>query len=199
MVDAGSEACIEGFPRSGNTLAVHAFVDQNPGVRLAHHVHLPAQVEKAVRSELPCAVLIRDPVDTLTSLMIFADERLSIGLATRIYVDFHRRMWKLRERIAVIDFSETIADPTIVPRRLNRVFGTAFRADPMSPGAVRELVGKIEREHVVSAHRPGSFTVPLAEKDRRKPSARERLAGHRLMPEAVALYERLRAYAGEGG
>lgn len=47
MVDADTEICIEGFPRSVNTSALHAFQLWNPASRAAHHLHVPMQVVRA--------------------------------------------------------------------------------------------------------------------------------------------------------
>jgi len=70
-VDRATELVIEGFARSGNTFAVAAFSLAQPRpVRLAHHLHAPAQVLLAARMGIPCIVLVRDPVDAVASRLI---------------------------------------------------------------------------------------------------------------------------------
>ena len=54
MVRRGTEICIEGFPRSGNTFAVYAFELWNPGSQVAHHLHAPGQFVRALRLSVPC-------------------------------------------------------------------------------------------------------------------------------------------------
>jgi hypothetical protein len=50
LVDRTTQLVIEGFPRSGNTFAVVAFEQaQRQSVRIAHHLHAPAQVMLAAR------------------------------------------------------------------------------------------------------------------------------------------------------
>src|SRR5262249_51694754 len=58
-----TEVVIDGFPRSGNTFAVAAFhFAQLPrDVKIAHHVHLPAQLLSALRLRLPPPLLVRHP------------------------------------------------------------------------------------------------------------------------------------------
>src|SRR2546430_11542375 len=52
----------EGFTRTGNTFAVVAFTQaQRRPVSIAHHVHLPSMVKRAVDRGVPCVVLIREP------------------------------------------------------------------------------------------------------------------------------------------
>lgn len=192
-VDADRDACVDGFPRSANTLAVHAFLRLNPGSRLAHHVHLPQQIRRAVEMEVPCAVLVRNPLDALTSLSIFAEQELSDRLAVWTYVHFHRRMLELRDRVALCAFEEVLADPAVVPRRVNERYGTTFHADPIEPEATRRLIAEIERNHRSERNKPGSFTVPIAEKEARKPRVRERIARQPAMAEAERVYHELAA------
>ena len=192
-VDADTDACVDGFPRSANTLAVHAFLRLNPGTRLAHHVHLPQQILRAVEMKVPCAVLVRNPLDALTSLSIFAEQELSERLAVWTYVHFHRTMLELRDRVALCAFEEVIADPAVVPRRLNERYGTSFHADPMEPEATRHLIAEIERTHRFERNKPGSFTVPITEKERRKPRVREHIARQPAMAEAETVYRELAA------
>jgi pimeloyl-ACP methyl ester carboxylesterase len=53
-----TDVVIEGFPRTGNTFAVTAFVMAQPGfVSVAHHVHVPAQVISAERLGVPALLL----------------------------------------------------------------------------------------------------------------------------------------------
>ena len=62
---------IEGFPRSGNSFARRAFImaqDETFDVtRIAHHLHVPAQVIRAARWRIPTLVLIRRPKDAVLS------------------------------------------------------------------------------------------------------------------------------------
>ena len=70
-VNHTTQLVIEGFPRSGNTFSVIAFEHaQREAVRIAHHLHVPAQIIRAARWQIPSIVLIRDPVDAVASLLI---------------------------------------------------------------------------------------------------------------------------------
>ena len=64
--DPGVDIVIEGFPRSANSVAVHAFrVAQDRPVRIAHHLHAPAQVIAAVPAPEDENRLIRETEDSL--------------------------------------------------------------------------------------------------------------------------------------
>jgi hypothetical protein len=58
-VSRTTQLVIEGYPRLGNTFAVVAFLQaQKEDVRIAHHLHAPAQVIRAARWRIPTIVLI---------------------------------------------------------------------------------------------------------------------------------------------
>ena len=61
-VDRRTQIVIEGFPRSGNTFAVVAFQQaQRESVRVAHHLHMPAQVIRAAHLGIPILLLVGSP------------------------------------------------------------------------------------------------------------------------------------------
>src|ERR671917_4320 len=88
LVDRRTQIVIEGIPRSGNTFAVVAFEQaQRESVRIAHHLHMPAQVMRAARWHIPTLVLMRKPADAVLSLAI-REPRISIRQAMKHYVSF---------------------------------------------------------------------------------------------------------------
>ncbi len=191
IVEKDMDACIEGLPRSANTFGGWAFLEQNPDVRLAHHMHVPMQTLRAVRLGVPCVVLIRRPLGNLTSLVIAGENDLSHDLAFRIYIDYYRRMVPIRERIAICTFVEVLEDPSVIARRLNTAYGTAFAAAPMSEATKRDIVARLERNERNMRSRPGHGTVPNRYKDELKPRVLEALSRHPLLPRAEAAYATL--------
>src|SRR5438552_16073334 len=58
--DPGVDLATEGFPRSANSFAVHAFrVAQDRPVRIAHHLHAPPQAIAAGRAPVAALVHLR--------------------------------------------------------------------------------------------------------------------------------------------
>lgn len=193
MVSAESEACIDGLPRSANTFGGLVFLEQNPGVALAHHMHLPAQFLGAVRLGVPTCVLIRRPVDNLASMAITADNDISHDLLFRTYLHYLGKIETVRDKVVLCTFDEVVAEPGIIARRLNEFFGTSFNAEPMTEERSRGLVDALGSDERI---RPGHVPVPTAYKEDLKPLVKRDLSEHRLLPKAEALYERLAATAG---
>lgn len=196
MVKSGMDACIEGLPRSATTFGTIGFFERNPDVRLAHHMHVPAQVDRAVRLGVPCAVLIRKPLPNLTSLVLAGENDLEHDLVFRIYMHYYRRILRVRDQVALCTFDEVLEDPSVIGRRLNALRGTAFNADPLTADDKRNILDWLDRGHREAGTRPLHSTVPTEYKEGLKPAVTVELARHPLLPAAEALYAEAAAGVG---
>jgi hypothetical protein len=191
MVEREHEVCIEGLPRSANTFGGWAFLDQNADARLAHHMHVPQQAVRSVRLGVPCAVLVREPIGNLTSLVIAGENDLSHDLAYRVFIHYHRKVATVRDRIVVCTFDEVLDDPSVIARRLNNRFGTTFVAEPFTATDKDRIVEGLERNERELGSRPAHATVPSQYKESLKPAVRGALAAHPMLPAARAAYAAL--------
>jgi hypothetical protein len=136
-LDRSTALVIEGYPRSGNSLAVAAFARAQPTpTTIAHHVHAPAHVIAAARRGLPALLLIRPPEDAVVELVLIKPD-LAVGQALRGWIRFYAPLDPLRSRFVVATADEVAADPGTAVRRLNDRFGTSF-AIPENSDAARE-------------------------------------------------------------
>jgi hypothetical protein len=125
-VRRSTEIVIEGFPRCANTFSVAAFrLAQGRPVRIAHHLHSPAQVLAAVRWQVPTMLLVREPVAATAS---YAVRNRDLPLAT--ILDEYRRFYTLlepvRDQVVVARFSDVVNDFGAVIDRVNERYGTSF-------------------------------------------------------------------------
>jgi len=196
-----TEVVIEGFPRSGNTFAVAAFhFAQLPrDVKIAHHVHLPAQLLSAVRLGLPAVVLVRDPEECVLSLVV-REPGLGVAGALRGWVRFHEPIVGVRDRLVVATFEEATTDVAEIVRRVNERFGTLFRPfDPTEENlaAVAELIERGDRNTFGTdegVRRGGG--LPGEGREELKDELREAYRGGglgRLRTRAESLFRRLTA------
>jgi hypothetical protein len=127
-VTPDTQLVIEGFPRSSNSFARRAFImaqDERFDVkRIAHHLHVPAQVVRAAQWQIPTLVLIRRPRDAVLSLVI--RDPISIDQALRYYISFYETAEKYRDSYVLGLFEEVTEDFGQVIKRLNDKFGTTF-------------------------------------------------------------------------
>jgi hypothetical protein len=197
-VSPETEIVIEGFPRSGNSFAFAAFrLAQERPVRIAHHLHAPAQVIAAARRGIPALVLIREPEDAVVSLLMRQPE-LAPDDALRDYLGFYEPLLRHGDRIVVADFSEVTNDFGRVIRRLNARYGTRFSEFDHSPENVRRCFAILDEIHEArTGDDPGfedGVARPSADRDRRKAEVRRRLDDERLAPltrQARRVYESL--------
>ncbi|MFW6086488.1 MAG: hypothetical protein ACODAG_04730 [Myxococcota bacterium] len=136
-VGAHTDIVIEGFPRSGNSFVVDAFLSaQRRPVTVAHHLHAAAQIVEGARRRLPTLVLIREPEEAVVSfkaLQLQASRRdrghpiaTSLRLLFRSYARFYRRVWPCRDQVVIAPFNDVIRDLGAVIQRVNTRFGTDF-------------------------------------------------------------------------
>jgi hypothetical protein len=150
VIGPDTELVIDGYTRSASTFAVYAFqLAQDRPVRLAHHLHAPAQLLRAARTGVPALVLIREPQGTVLSQVV-REPGVAVRDALVSYTRFYSRLIPCRDRFVVADFSEVTSDFGAVVRRLNARFDTSFREFEHSEAAMRECFELIERRGTLS-------------------------------------------------
>ena len=126
-VHPDTEFVIDGFQGSGNSFATVAFKrSQDRTVLLAHHLHSPAQIIKAVRNDIPTLITIREPRGAAVSLAS-RWPYVSLSQAVRGYVSFYEKIEPFADSFVVSPFASTTKQLDSVIREVNRRFGTSFR------------------------------------------------------------------------
>jgi hypothetical protein len=195
-VTPDTQLVIEGFPRSGNSFARRAFIlAGNEKERIAHHLHVPAQVVRAARWQIPTLVLIRRPRDAVLSLAI--RDPISVDQALRYYISFYETVEKYRDAYVLGLFEEVTEDFGQVIKRVNDKFGTTFSLFRHDEENVSKVFAGME------THARQKYGETLWERKVQRPSAvRERMKHEleydlenpkrkKLIAEAEAVYNRL--------
>jgi hypothetical protein len=202
LVDRRTQIVIEGFPRSGNTFAVVAFQQAQPeSVRIAHHLHMPAQVVLAAQWGIPTLLLVRKPTDAALSWVI-REPGVPIRQALKHYVSFYEKAAQYRDALVVGFFEEVTRDYGTVLERVNAKFGTEFSSFVHSEDNVRCVFDHIDEVH--RARRGGRLdekviTHPSAVKAGLKDALKKELEApelRKLIAKAEAVYESLRSIEG---
>jgi hypothetical protein len=202
FVDRRTQIVIVGFPRSGNTFAVVAFQQaQRESVRVAHHLHMPAQVIRAAKWGIPTLLLARKPTDAALSLVI-REPGVSIRQALKHYVSFYEKAAEYRDALVLGFFEEVTRDYGAVLERVNAKFGTEFSTFVHSDENIKSVFDHIDEVH--RARRGGRLdekviTHPSAVKVGLKDALKEELEApevRKLIARAEAIYESLRPIEG---
>jgi hypothetical protein len=121
-----SEVVIDAFPRSASTFAYYAFqVAQGRPVKIAHHLHVPAQIIRACELHLPTLVLIRDPKEAVSSLVV-REPYMSLKACLKRYLVFYKTLEPYRGQFILADFKEVTTDFGNVIKRLNERYRTDY-------------------------------------------------------------------------
>jgi hypothetical protein len=144
VVGPDTELVVDGAMRTASTFAVVAFQLAQPRpVRVAHHLHAPAQVLEAVRRRVPALVTIRAPEETVLSTAVW-EPHIGVEGALVAYVGFYAAPLPHRSGMVVGAYDRVTSDLGSVIDAVNARFGTEFaRFDP-TPEAVAECFAIID-------------------------------------------------------
>lgn len=140
VISPETELVIDGYTRSATTFAVYALqLSQTRPVRLAHHLHAPAQLIEAARRGVPALLLIREPQGAILSQLV-REPWVTLPGALLAYARFYTCLLPYRDRFVVGEFAQVTGDFGAVVRRLNARFGTSFGEFVPTPANVRECL-----------------------------------------------------------
>ena len=194
VVRPDTKLCIEAPPGSGNSFIVQAFSLANPGLAIAHHHHMSAQVAAAVKYGVPTLVILRDPIDCVLARVPDLTEQRMIGPNLRMWLSFWTRVGGLLDRVALVRFEDMVARPETTIRLINDTFSTSFNWT-LPPA---EAVFEVMHEHRRASTSPGDMAnphpnVPDPAKAARKREVRPHVLAHRLSGPAQEMYRLLLA------
>jgi len=117
---------IEGYPRSGNTFAWHAFTSaQSRSFHILHHSHMAATIIESAKQKIPTLVLIRPPKDASISYCIYQDN-LPLRMALAHWINFHKAIAPYRSEFVLARFEEVITDFGKAIGSVNERYSTNF-------------------------------------------------------------------------
>jgi hypothetical protein len=138
VIGPGTELVIDGYTRSATTFAVYAFqLAQDRPVRLAHHLHAPAQLIQAARRGIPAVALIREPQGAILSQLI-QEPDVALPDALFAYARFYERLMPYRDGFVIGEFRQVTEQFGAVIQELNERFGTDFAEFAHTDANVRQ-------------------------------------------------------------
>lgn len=188
IVSPDHHLVLEGFPRSGNSFSVRAFLYANGARRtwsIAHHFHKLPQVVLGVRWKLPTIVVMRPPEGAVQSLLAHSidkgmlpagDKDLhcnSFSVLFRHWQHFYESVYLMRNDIVLSDFSATTKRFDLVIEAANARFNCGFSTKGLSEAQTSQEIFQTGGAHL----------SPNAERDTIKQELRE-LIGHPSVQEA---------------
>ena len=182
-----TDICIEGFPRSGNTYFVSAFLSWNRGGAVAHHSHLAGSVKYAVKRDIPTVILIREPQDAAASAMAW-DGLLWVPVALLGYIHFYRVLWRYRQKFLVLSFDDVTGRPDECIQKINRRFSRTFNYEEFSVLVDEKIRTRLKTVDLRHDREGTSSSLPNPQKLELKTKFSRRARNSRLYPYAKRIY-----------
>jgi hypothetical protein len=157
------------------------------------------QIVRATQLGVPCAVLIRDPLDAIASLLIMSERTLPSWMAIRGYASFYRRVGGLRRRVVLVSFPDVISDPFIVAKRLNQRFDTDFQVPSADGEAKKRALESLRRANLQGERRESALTMPARGKEEQKPRVLAQLRAEPRLADLRSLHDSLVAQHAHDG
>ena len=150
VVGAQTELVIDGYTRSASTFAVYALqLAQDRPVRLAHHLHAPAQLIEAARRGVPALLLVREPRGAILSQLV-REPGVALRDALVAYTRFHTCLVPYLHQLIVADFDTVTHDFGSVMRRLNHRFEMSLTEFVATEATTSECFAFIEQRGSLS-------------------------------------------------
>ena len=184
-----TEIVIEGFPRCANTFAVISFEmsQSKKKFKIAHHLHVPAQVVRGVNLGKPVLILIREPEEAVKSLLI-RHTSISSNKAFRSYISFYNIVLESIDKVIVADFSIIINNFDRVIQAVNTKFNVDFEVPEINGENESEIFSKIDRVNQIS---DGGRESHVARPSLDRGSSQPIIPESHLKRKAKALYDNL--------
>ncbi|MEM7657136.1 MAG: hypothetical protein AAF399_13465 [Bacteroidota bacterium] len=200
LIQPETELVIEGFPRSANTfgvLLVEQHLEQN--LHIAHHLHLAYQLEQGVQRGLPSVLLLRNPQDSIPSLLL-RNAYLSPWLAFHWFRKFHEPLVAIKDQLLVWEFESLTQHPARCLQQLASDFPDLLLGEEESVQAdqVFQQIDQLDRETKQQAGEELDLvrSRPNLRKAAAKAAIQTQLQNHpryrALMEEALQMYQQLR-------
>lgn len=193
-VTAKTDICIEGFPRSANSFLTSIFAKYNPQFKCADHLHAPMQIIKASMLEIPCIVVIRNPLDAIAST-IAVDRSVSTTIVIKSYINFYESIWHIRNNFITAEFSKITNNPVDIIDAVNQRFNTNFVMGKMSSVVEQEVFTHLKKVKKKMRLSDTLVAVPTEAKEQIKQEIIKELEQNNFFKETEPIYKKFLSIA----
>jgi hypothetical protein len=190
LVGKQTEFVIDGFQGSASSFATRAFLlSQTRPVVMAHHMHSPAQIIKAVCNGIPTVLTIREPAGAVLSL-VSRWPYVSFDQSLRAWIRFYDKVAPYANGYVVSLFRQTTDQFGDVIKKVNQKFGTSFDIFEYNEEQRRILRDpkRLNSDRAVRRRKFKSVKARELQSDRYRP----------MLSRAETLYQAFERYAMDG-
>lgn len=189
VVTPATRLVIEGAARTATTFAYYSFLHAQPEpLRVAYHIHLPAQILKAIELRVPVLVIVRAPREAVASAVV-REPYMSTKVYLERYLVLYRALEPLIGKFVVADYREVVCEFPSVIERINTRYDCDFSV-PTASAQMDDTVAAClkERDYQFGG---GQLQSYLPNKLKQIAKARVNFSRHqRLLDQCEGLYQR---------
>lgn len=145
LTTSDTDICIEGYPRCANSFAYNKFNAWNPGLKISRHLHIPYNILEAVRLGKPTVVLIRSPLEAISSFSMGLPN-VEIKNLVKMYINFYRQVEHVKEYVVIADFESVTKSFSDVILNVNKKFQCNFNIEESTVEDDMKILNSL-REH----------------------------------------------------
>jgi len=183
--------CIEGFQRSGNTFIHEWFKYNNKNLshKIADHSHITAQLKRSIKNKIPTIVTIRDPFNVVSSTL-FSNNKLSVNLILRTYIDYYNFLLKNNDKLIIISFENFLKYPNELIFHINQTYNRDFQSNKID-NETETKIFKIIKKRNSKKNKPKLLAIPNKKKKKIKLSYRNMILSCNIYDEAKKIYQKV--------
>lgn len=160
LFSSGYDLLVDGFQRSGNTFTSVAFRLSQPELKIISHCHSPTYVIRSINAGKPVCVVVRNPVESIVSWILYSGLDLDNGIDD--YILYYQPLLRHLSGMAVVDFKDVVSDFGVAVDRVNQRFGLNLRRPICDEAFVASVRAKINSGLWTS----DPLRIPLPSKER---------------------------------
>lgn len=189
----GDKLYFDGYPRSGNTYLlgmIHFFF---PGAIKSSHLHSIAPIKIAIRKDISCVIIFRDPKNCVASNQFrktngkFVNHDL-LNNQLRDYIEYYRYVLKMDKYICLVNFEDVKSIPALILNRINKRF--ELRQDlVLDENQIQEYDKFISEKE--SSKKTASGSLPNKEREKYKKDIFDLIEKNKNYPVALKIHKEL--------
>lgn len=185
--------CIDGFPRSANSLLCRKVLATSSHTRpeLSHNIHWRQNMECAVAAGIPVILAARAPLDAISSYLVYTDGNNGDDMFRR-YKEILVFAVAHPHSVAIALFEETVADYASIVARVNRIHGEILPAPQIDDQTLNKALAKeAEEESLHGEDVMKKIGVPSVNRRELKQRYCSYVESHSKFAECAIMYERI--------
>jgi len=166
-----TDLIIEGYPRSANTFSKVVVELSNPRVSIAHHMHSRAQIVRGIKYQIPTIVLLRNPKDAISSLIIktaLSNNNLDrmISEYAYYYSVFYREIESFIGSIFLVNFESVTKSPNQFIESIGQRYNLDLESFKSDDDAISTVFDVIKMRNISRVgHDSKKLAIPSVEKE----------------------------------